>query len=278
MNEAVGCPPLTPSPLKYTQRLDYGRLAEVLHERGLAGLDAIRELLQLSQDGGMPFCEALVTSNLVSDWDLSKVVCETFQLPFLPVDLITPNPEAMEEIDVKLFHTHQIVPVDIFGQVLTVAMPALVPAEVLAHISAMTDCVVIPLVGTVESNRRWISDNMTLAPAPEVEGGWESMFDAADAQVASGNDGAAGEGLGVLDDPMFSAAAVEDALPSLDENALDVGGLDVSSLDLGAIEALPADDLDVDVVPETDAGQNDDGSLEALPPMPEFNPDQRDAG
>ena len=60
--------------MKYTQRLDYGRLAEVLHERGLAELDAIREQLQLSQDVGKPFCEALVDSNVVSDWDLSKVV------------------------------------------------------------------------------------------------------------------------------------------------------------------------------------------------------------
>lgn len=259
-------------PLKYTQRLDYGRLAEVLHERGLAGLDAIRELLQLSQDGGMPFCEALVTSNLVSDWDLSKVVCETFQLPFMPVDIITPNPEAMEEVDVKLFHTHQIVPVDIFGQVLTVAMPALVPAEVLAHISATTDCVVIPLVGTVESNRRWINDNMTLAPTPEVEGGWESMFDEADAKVASGTEGSAIEGLGVLDDPILSAESDEDPIP-----ALDVSGLDVSSLDLGAIEALPADDLDIveDHSAATDSSL-DDGL--PLPPMPEFNPDQRNAG
>ena len=271
MNEAVGCPLLTPSALKYTQRLDYGRLAEVLHERGLAGLDSIRELLQLSQDGGMPFCEALVTSNLVSDWDLSKVVCETFQLPFLPVDLIAPNPAAMEDIDVKLFHSHQLVPVDVFGQVLTVAMPALVPAEVLAQVSAMTDCVVIPLVGTVESNRRWISEHMTLAPPPEVEGGWESMFDAADAQVASGLDGAPDEGPAALD-----GAVEEDALSPLDENALDVSALDVSSLDLGAIESLPADDLDLDVVPDSNAADEDDSG--ALPPMPEFNPDQREAG
>lgn len=262
--------------MKYTQRLDYGRLAEVLHERGLAGLDSIRELLQLSQDGGMPFCEALVTSNLVSDWDLSKVVCETFQLPFLPVDLIEPNPAAMEEIDVKLFHKHQIVPVDIFGQVLTLAMPALVPAEVLAQIAAQTDCVVLPLVGTVESNRRWIADNMALAPAPEVEGGWESIFDAADAQVASDTaepaDAAMG-GLGLLDDPVAA-----DAELAIDGDALDLGD---GTLDLGAIEALPADDLETDPITDGLSALDDpvapaDGG--ALPPMPEFKPDQREAG
>lgn len=257
--------------MKYTQRLDYGRLAEVLHERGLAGLDSIRELLQLSQDGGMPFCEALVTSNLVSDWELSKVVCETFQLPFLPVDLVNPNQAVLEEVDAELFQKHQIVPVDMFGQVLTVAMPALVPAEVLAQVAAMTDFVVLPMVGTVESNRRWISEHMSVGAGPELEGGWESMFDAADAEVNAGQaDGA--------------APAAEDLLtPVLDESTDDENveiavddALDLGSLDLGTIEAMPSDDLEVDPIQSVDA--NESAGPSELPPMPEFGQDQREAG
>lgn len=265
--------------MKYTQRLDYGRLAEVLHERGLANLDAIRELLQLSQDGGMPFCEALVTSNLVSDWDLSKVVCETFQLPFLPVDLITPNPAVVEEIDVAFFHKHQVVPVDLFGQVLTVAMPALVPAEILAQISAQSDCVVLPLVGTVESNRRWIGDNLSAGPAPDLEGGWESMFDAADAELNTGGGSAVSEGLGVLDDPLGESTSDEEADPILlAGTALD---LEEDALDLESLEALPADDLEIEGLEPEETPQSsrpEQGSSEGLPPMPEFNPDQREAG
>jgi hypothetical protein len=276
--------------VKYTQRLDYGRLAEVLHERGLAGLDAIRELLQLSQDGGMPFCEALVTSNLVSDWDLSKVVCETFQLPFLPVDLISPNPAALEEINVADFQKHQLVPLDVFGQVLTVAMPALVPAEVLAHIAAMSDFEVLPVVGTVESNRRWISEHMALAPPPAMEGGWESMFDAADASVAPGGGSEGGaDALSMLDDPLVGgdatdlSAALEPLEDTLGDGVLDI---EADGLDLGSVEALPSDDLesgfDLGVLDDTGAlsGGADDAAAqapEALPPMPEFNPDQREA-
>ncbi len=272
--------------MKYTQRLDYGRLAEVLHERGLAGLDAIRELLQLSQDGGMPFCEALVTSNLVSDWDLSKVVCETFQLPFLPVDLISPNPAALEEINVADFQKHQLVPLDVFGQVLTVAMPALVPAEVLAHIAAMSDFEVLPVVGTVESNRRWISEHMASAPPPTMEGGWESMFDAADASVAPSDDAAIStDALSMLDDPLMADAGddLSDALLPLEDGVLDI---EADGLDLGAVEALPSDDLDagydLGVLDDTSvapAGTDSvaEGPTEALPPMPEFNPDQREA-
>lgn len=263
--------------MKYTQRLDYGRLAEVLHERGLADIDAIRELLQLSQEGGMAFCEALVTSNLVADWDLSRVVCEVFQLPFLPVDLMTPNPAALEEIDNDFFRKHQLVPMDLFGEVMTVAMPGLVPAEVLAQASAMTDCSIIPIVGSVESNRRWCSEHLSAAPAPEMEGGWESMFDAADAGLSADPGAeAAADPLAALDDP---PAALPTEAPG-EEDALDFGSaleMDSDSLDLGEIEAMPADDLETeplegldDLAGPTDLG--DDGSSE-LPPMPNFGQD-----
>ena len=249
--------------MKYTQRLDYGRLAEVLHERGLAELASVQELLQLSKDDGTPFCEALVNSNIVSDWELSKVVCETFQLPFLPVDLVTPNPAALAEVDADLFRQHQLVPIDLFGQILTVAMPALVPAEVLAQVSAMTNYALLPMVGTVESNRRWIAEFMAAAEAPEAdsmenEGSWESMFDAADAEVAAarvdgGPDAAAPGSLA----PNRAKAAETD--PVTLEQSLDLG-----ALDLGSIEALPADDLETEPM--------------ELPPMPEFGQDQREAG
>lgn len=255
--------------MKYTQRLDHGRLAEVLHERGLAEPDAIRELLQSSQDGGTPFCEALVSSNTVSDWDLSKIVCETFQLPFLPVNLVTPNPAAIEEIDADLFREHQLVPIDLFGQILTVAMPGLVPAEVLARVSAMTDFTVLPVVGTVESNRRWIAEFMTPAVSPDVEGDWESMFDAADAEVAAAH---VDDGANAADARSFAPAGSETTEPELvtDENSFDLG-----DLDLGPIEALPSDDVETDPIRSTDDGEEAE-PLE-LPPMPEFGHDRREA-
>ena len=255
--------------MKYTQRLDYGRLAEVLHERGLAELDSIQELLQLSKDDGTPFCEALVTSNIVSDWELSKVVCETFQLPFLPVDLVTPNPAAIEEIDVDLFCQHQLVPIDLFGQILTVAMPALVPAEVLAQVSAMTDFTVLPMVGTVESNRRWIDEFMATATGPKVEDGWESMFDAADAEVAAAHEGGGTSVPSMEPLGPALAEALEEGLAAV-ENDLDLGDLDLS-----LIEALSTEELETDLIRSADDGE--EAEPMELPPMPDFGQDCREA-
>ena len=215
------------TPLKYSQRLDYARLAETLLERGLVAPEPVRELLQLSREGGMGFCEALVTSSLVADWELARLISETFQLPFLPIELVVPNPEAQEGIDKDFFIQHNLVPVDVFGQILTVAMPGLVPAEILAQVSAHTDFEVLPLVGSVESNRRWVSDNLEARVVPEREGGWGSIFDEADAEVLAGLDDEAG-------------FVVPDPLP------LEMG----DSLDLDSIEAQAVEPHDLPPMPE----------------------------
>ena len=104
---------------------------------------------------------------------------------------------------------------------------------------------------------------MAAAEAPEAdpvenEGGWESMFDAADAEVAAarvdgGSDPAASGSLA----PNRAEAAETDPV-TLEQS------LDLDALDLGSIEALPADDLETEPM--------------ELPPMPEFGQDQREAG
>lgn len=260
------------------QRLDYSRLAEVLHEQGIANVDAIRELLQHSQEGGLPFCEALVTTNLVTDWDLSRIVCETFHLPFLPVGMIEPNPAAQKDIDTGLFATHQLVPLDRFGHVLTVAMPGLVQADVLATISASTDLVILPVVGTVETNRRWVTENLAVAGSSEIEGGWSNLFDEADAQVQATIDDA-DEVLGtpqpLTSEDQAELADADDIAPALPaDDDLDLGILgDLDDLGNLEAEALTADDDD-DVV--ADASDGDAGETGfALPPMPDFDGERK---
>jgi hypothetical protein len=72
--------------VKSNQRLEYGQLAKVMAERGMVEPQALQEALDCSTKGGVPFAEALVSANLVADWELSRVVCALYNLPFLTVD------------------------------------------------------------------------------------------------------------------------------------------------------------------------------------------------
>jgi len=264
--------------LKHNQRLDNGRLAEVLHERGMAQLEAIRELLEQSRDGGTPFAEALVTANLVGDWELSRVVCEIFNLPFLPIDVATPDPEASEGLNRAFLAEFALVPLWTYGQVLTICMPALVPADVLGILAAETDMMLLPVVGTVEGNRRWVEDNFEEAAATvrsEKESSWTSIFDDADAAVLMDMEpGSPDEVPALAEEP--ADELTEDLEKALNDD-LEKELAEVSSLEFTTID--PDDDAEslIDPIDSGDSSADEKavkskpaaGGLD-LPPAPEF--------
>jgi hypothetical protein len=172
--------------LKSSQRLDNNRLAEILAERGLVEPQALREATNFAAHGKIPMSEALVTANLVPDWELARIVCEIYNLPFLPVELMDPDPKALEGIDPQFLVENCLVPVGRHGQVLTVCMPAMVPADVLGLLAATTDLAILPLVGSVRSNRSWIEKNLTGGQSQKMPAG----------SGAAGSAGAAGEAAG----------------------------------------------------------------------------------
>jgi len=180
--------------VKHNQRLEYARLAEVLAERGMCEMHALREALQFSGRGHAPFAEALVNASLVSDWELSRVVCELYNLPFVTVDVCEADPNARKGINAAFLIEHGLVPLGRYGQLLTVAMPGMVPAEVLGMLAADTDLYILPVVGTVQTNRRWIDRHLQAelaaalptTPAEEItpdQGEWGDIFDQGDAAV-----------------------------------------------------------------------------------------------
>lgn len=213
--------------VKNAQRLDDSRLAEVLNERGMAEQDDIREMLQAAHDGGTPFCEAVVLANLVSDWDMSRVVAELFQLPFLPVDICKPDAALWEELDSPLLRENAVVPLGRFGQLLTVAMPGLVNADVLGRLAAETKYFLLPVVGTVETNRRWVEEHTApdATSGEQGRGDWGALFDEGDAAVqASMGEDAEGEGLAELE---FATGDDGNASGSLEPPSLiDMGAAD----------------------------------------------------
>ncbi len=174
--------------MKNTHRLDYASLAEILGQRAMVEPQRLKLALQLSAAGPTPFPELLVTDGLIGDWDLARIVCDIYGLPFLPVDMYLPSPEALNGLDHAFLRQHRLVPLARHKQVLTVCMPTLVPAEILGLLASKTELHVMPVIGTVESNNRWLAENLSVeATLGGGEGGqigdWNKIFDEADAAV-----------------------------------------------------------------------------------------------
>lgn len=179
--------------MKNNQRLDYATLSEVLGQRGLVEPQRLSLALQTCQKTNTPFPEALVTDNLIGDWELSRVVCDVYGLPFLPVDIYAPDAKDLEGLDKDFLRAHRLVPVGRHGNLLVVAMPAVVQADVLAALGNHSKLRIQPVVSTVLTNNRWLEEFMAAeiaGPLP-AEGeaaagqgnGWGSIFDEGDAKV-----------------------------------------------------------------------------------------------
>ena len=170
--------------MKSKQRLDYERLADALVDRGLVERGAAKVILEQAAQYGHSFAETLVNDSLVSDWELSRVAADVFGLPFLTVSAYPPGDDVLRDLDRAYLREHGLVPLDRFGNILTVAMPGIVPTEVLCGMGLSDEVTVLPVVGTVQTNRQWLQANLpadgqaaegqapqaaaTPAPAPEA--------------------------------------------------------------------------------------------------------------
>ena len=98
--------------MKNAERLNDIGLAAVLVQRGLVDDRRLRVALETSQQGTSPFTEVLVGDELVGDWELSRVVCDLYGLPFVPIDLHRPDLEALEGLDHDFLRKHRLVPLN----------------------------------------------------------------------------------------------------------------------------------------------------------------------
>lgn len=144
--------------MKSAHRFDYVRFGEALVERSLIDRDVLSHVLHQVNSTRSLLPEVLVRENLVSDWEVSRVACEVYHLPFLTVDQYPPSATALDGYDLAYLRHYALVPLDRYGGLVTVIMPGLVPTEVLEGLRAGQSGRVLPVVGSVVSNRRWLEE------------------------------------------------------------------------------------------------------------------------
>ena len=87
-------------------------------------------------------------------------------MPFLIVDQYPPSATALDGYDLAYLRHFALVPLDRYGGLVTVVMPGLVPAEVLEGLRPGQNGRVLPVVGSVVSNRRWLEERFAPKGAP----------------------------------------------------------------------------------------------------------------
>ncbi len=179
--------------MKGLERITNLRLAEVLTQNGLLTREEMGEAISIHESSGERFVSVLVQTGYVTEWDLAKVVAESFQLPFLLGERYETPKEIIDLFEEDFLFQHLVVPVDQFGKVLTVRMPVFVPGDVLEEIQEKKGVDVFPVVGLISENQKLLfslfpdhpkeEPKAPVPPENKIGGDWETIFDIGDQAV-----------------------------------------------------------------------------------------------
>ncbi|MBM3972925.1 MAG: hypothetical protein FJ301_02350 [Planctomycetes bacterium] len=196
--------------MKGIEKITSVRLAEILTERGAVASDVITEALCAQDRAGEQFVQALVAGGHITEWDLAKIVTEHFNLPFLMAGNYAIDEEAKKRLPKELLFKHTLVPLDVFGDIVCVAMPVMLTFDELQRIQKENGCELFPYVGLISENKKVLGDLFNdyrewqeldshrreeeakkRASAPPAGGlgkagdaEWMSIFDAGDAAIS----------------------------------------------------------------------------------------------
>jgi hypothetical protein len=179
------------------------RLAEILTERDAVSSEIITDALYSQDKNGDPFIQVLVSGGHITEWDLAKIVTENFNLPFLMAGSYSISDEAKNRIPKETLFKYTMVPLDCFGDIVTVAMPVMLSFEDIAKIQKDHNCDLFPYVGLITENKKVLGDMysdysdwvkaeekrredevLKRKSAPKKESGdWMSIFDAGDQAI-----------------------------------------------------------------------------------------------
>ena len=144
--------------MKGLEKLTSIRLAEVLTQKGVIPPETITDALYAQDKHGDPFVDNLIAGGQISEWDLARVVVENFQLPFILASNYEVGDEAKAKIPEETLFATQIVPLDLFGDILTVVLPILTPYQTLAPIQKAHQITIYPYVGLISENKKVLGE------------------------------------------------------------------------------------------------------------------------
>ncbi len=193
--------------MKGIEKITSVRLAEILTERDVVSSEVITDALYSQDKNGDPFVQVLVNGGHITEWDLAKIVTENFNLPFLMASSYSISEEAKERFPKETLFKYSMVPLDTFGDIVTVAMPVMLSFEDISKIQKEHDCDLFLYVGLITENQKVLTDLHKDYPqwlkkdqqrrveeakkrnsAPKKEAGdWMSIFDAGDEAIQQSN-------------------------------------------------------------------------------------------
>jgi hypothetical protein len=176
-------------------RLKRKRLGDVLVDEGLCPQDRVIAALHEQQETGALLSDILVESRDVNEYDLSRVIVEQYQAPYIDLKGYTFHKDLFEEFPADLLHSAKVIPLDRFGKQVCFACQEIPSEERAAALRKKAPDGIYFFVASTYEIRAALAEHRPLeaaAPANEApaalaelqkDQSWTSLFDEANAAV-----------------------------------------------------------------------------------------------
>ena len=159
----------------HIQRMTKRKLGEVLLHEQLVTKEQIEEALAEQAETGELLGEVLVRKGYVSEKNIAETIATQYSFPYLEPNQYYISSDAARLIPLDLVDKHSVIPLDRFGNLLTVVVSGPLQEDVLQEIEKVTGCRVQIFVSTVTEVRKTIDtlkeDERRAAASREAFGG-----------------------------------------------------------------------------------------------------------
>ncbi len=125
------------------------KFGELLHEEGLITSEHLERALETQKKTGELLGEILVEEGLITEWDIVRVIVKQYKLPYLPSTKYNVSKEVLAIFPAKFLHANLIVPLDRFGDVVTLATARNPSLELMQEIEQQFKLTPLACVSTI---------------------------------------------------------------------------------------------------------------------------------
>lgn len=166
-------------------RMTKKRLGELLLQEGVVNDEQLKEALEEQQQTGELIGEILVRKGFVTESDIARTISTQFSFPYISVLNYYIAPDMTEIFPLEMLEKHLFVPIDRFGDVLSIVVAGLLEQEIVSEIEKQSDCTAQVYVGMVSEVKQAIKDKFTSSAAAKAKRGKKAVASgAAEAAVA----------------------------------------------------------------------------------------------
>jgi len=149
--------------MNYLRKVGKKKFGEILIEEGLLRRPDLERALDIQDTTGEMLGEILLEEGLISEEDIARVIVKQYQFPFLRTSQCDIGADVRKIFPPKFLHDNLIVPIDLFGNMVTLVIGRLSALDFIDEIKTQFGVTPFVFVGLIADIKATLEQHFPLA-------------------------------------------------------------------------------------------------------------------